>query len=321
MNKFITVTIDVEPDCTLSWRYADPLTFRGVEQGVAERLHPLFLKHNIVPTYLINNVVLEDDNSVNVFKSLKGPLELGTHLHPEFIEPHKQHHHYAGKKGVANCCFYPPAVEFEKIAAITNLFRNKFGYSPLSFRAGRFSAGANTISSLQQLGYKVDTSVTPHVVWDDRTREQPVDFRKAPEQPYFIKPGTILERDPQGAILQVPVTVTEAPAVWWKELKRTRFGTRGTIRRRRPLWLRPVYASLQECVRIAEEYFARYQHEEVVVLNMMFHNVEVMPGLSPYTRSEKDCQQYLGLLEDFFSYCRQHQVKGIKLSDVYELYR
>ena len=321
MTKYLVVTIDVEPDCTLSWRYSNPLSFRGVSTGIREYLQPLFEAHNIIPTYLINNVVLEDEKSCEILRNLKGSYELGTHLHPEFIEPLKQYDHYAGKKGEANCCFYPQDIEYMKIKNITDLFIRNIGYSPIVFRAGRFSAGANTIDSLAKLGYKVDTSVTPHVVWGDSTREMPVNFSNASEQPYFTKPGSILDEDPDGPMLQVPVSITTKKALLFSELKETRFGIRRAMRRIKPMWLRPVYSSAKECIRIAEEFCAKYQDNDILVLNMMFHNVEIMPGLSPYTKTKKDCENYLHQLEEFFIYCKDANIYGAKLSSIYDAYR
>ena len=241
MSVYLVVTIDVEPDCTPSWQYSDPLTFKGVRVGIQNRLQPLFIKHNVVPTYLINNVVLEDDKSVEVLRGLDGKYEHGSHLHPEFIGPQKSFESYAGKRGLANSSEYPPQIEFEKIQNITSLFSSRFNYQPTSFRAGRFSAGSNTITSLQKLGYRVDTSVTPHVVWNDKTRSNPVDYSNAKEQPYFVKPGTILESDVHGSILQVPVTIIQRPAALVSELKRTYFGLRDSIKKMKSVWLRPVY--------------------------------------------------------------------------------
>ena len=241
MNRVLVITIDVEPDCSYNWRYSSPLTFRGVSEGIANRLQPLFNKYGIAPTYLINNVVLEDSASCDVLRNLNGKYELGTHLHPEFIAPQKSVWNYSGQKGEANCCFYPADIEFGKIESITNLFSDRFGYYPSSFRAGRFSAGANTINSLEKLGYKTDTSVTPHVNWNDKTRIRPVDFTHAPEQPYFVRSGTILEESGDGKILQVPVSIVNRKTSVLKELRRTYFGLRHTMMSYRPLWLRPVF--------------------------------------------------------------------------------
>src|SRR5689334_6783695 len=105
MKRYLAISIDVEPDCTKSWQYSTPLSFSGVNKGIKEILHPLFQTTNVPPTYLINNVVLENEFSVDILKELKGSFELGTHLHPEFIEPDKRFSDYSGKSGRANCCF------------------------------------------------------------------------------------------------------------------------------------------------------------------------------------------------------------------------
>ena len=64
MNCYLVITIDVEPDCTATWQYSNPLTFTGVTEGIGQKLHPLFEQYSMVPTYLINNVVMEDNESV-----------------------------------------------------------------------------------------------------------------------------------------------------------------------------------------------------------------------------------------------------------------
>ncbi|HVU99205.1 MAG TPA: hypothetical protein VHE34_28480 [Puia sp.] len=321
MNKYLTITIDVEPDCTPDWHYSNPLTFRGVDIGIAQRLHPLFCESGIVPTYLLNNVVLEDPASVDVLRGLPGPFELGTHLHPEFIEPDKQFTEYAGKKGEANCCFYPPAIEAEKIRNITALFEKDFGYRPVSFRAGRYSAGLNTMESLRNNGYLVDTSVTPHVCWADRSRQQAVDFTDAPEQPYFMSKDAITREYPAGDLLQVPISIALKKRNPWKEWLVSGAGLRHPIRRNKAIWLRPWYSPAEQLIGIARQYLQTYSHKDTVVLNMMFHNVEVLPGLSPYTATEEDCRLYLQQLRTFFEFCNTEGIQGIALSKLYDVFR
>jgi hypothetical protein len=321
MKIYLTVTIDVEPDCSPDWRYSDPLTFRGVSIGIAQRLHPLFGEYGMVPTYLVNNVVLEDAPSVAVLRGLPGDYELGTHLHPEFIAPDRKYDSYGGKKGAANLCFYPPRIESEKIGNITALFEKDFGYRPRSFRAGRYSAGPNTMKSLRAEGYLVDTSVTPHVRWDDSSREQAVDFSQAPEQPYFMSGGSVVREDPDGELLQVPISIALQKRNRWKELLVSGGGLIHPVRKHRPVWLRPHYSPVEQLIGIARQYIAAYGHLEVVVLNMMFHNVEVLPGLSPYTATEADCQEYMGQLRTFFTFCRQENIIGTGLSKLYDVYR
>lgn len=306
MSKYLVITIDVEPDCSPNWRYSDPLTFFGVTKGIAGILQPMFIRHNACPTYLINNVVLEDAESVKTFQNLEGRFELGTHLHSEFIQPEKLFDNYAGKKGEANQCFLKPEVEFEKMLGITNLFTNAFGRKPTSFRAGRFSAGANTMMSLSALGYKVDTSVTPHMNWSDQTRESAVDYRGADEQPYFVKENSYLQADDRGKILEVPVSILQAKKYFVLN---------------RPIWLRPYLSDFNGFVRIMNAYARKYAARNHVVFNMMFHNVEVLPKMSPYPQTEKETETYLQSLEALLVYCKNNDIKCVSLSELYDIYR
>ena len=321
MKKFLVITIDVEPDCSPNWHYSDPLRFDGVSKGIGKLLQPLFNEYGFVPTYLINNVVLEDQRSVDVLRQLSGKFELGTHLHPEFITPQKKYDNYAGKKAVANCCFYPPEIEYEKIKNVSQLFENNFGYKPLSFRAGRYSAGSNTIKSLARLGYRVDTSVTPHISWSDKTRERPVDCLDAPEQPYLIDEENITKENINGNLLQVPISISLKNRNFFKEILVSGGGLRHRIRKHKAFWLRPYYSTTPQLISIGKQFLSAYQDREAVVLNMMFHNVEVLPGLSPYTISENDCKKYLNQLRDFFGFCRQENIQGTALSDLYNVFK
>jgi hypothetical protein len=321
MNQYLVITIDVEPDCTPNWRYSNPLTFFGVHEGIVSRLQPLFNKYNIIPTYLINNVVLEDPESIATFKKLHGNYELGTHLHPEFIEPEKQFSDYAGKKGEANCCFYRPEIEFEKIKNITQLFGDQFDYQPTSFRAGRFSAGTNTVKSLKQLGYKVDTSVTPYIKWSDHSRERPVDFRRAPNQPYWTHNDSITEVGSTPDLLEVPVSITLEKLGFIEFVRHALKTKKLPFDRGKPLWLRPVYSRYDQFIKVMEVIKSHFAQNPFIVYNMMFHNVEVMPGLSPYSKTEEDCKRYLESLEKFLQYCNKHNVQSIPLSALYDIYK
>jgi len=308
---FLTITIDVEPDCSPSWYYSNPLRFQGVSIGIRDRLQPLFNKYGITPTYLINNVVLEDEQSVVIFKQLDGQFELGTHLHPEFIEPQKTVFNYAGAIGRLHCCFYPVEIEQAKIENIKKLFMSKFSYPPLVFRAGRFSSGQNTFQVLSKLGYKVDTSITPHIVWNDRTYKQPVDYSTAPEQPFFLT----------NQLLEVPVSIISKPYFSLKEFIKSGIGLRRKYSFFKNIWFRPVYSNYKEMVELIDAFKTKYSNKSDIVLNMMFHNIEVIPSLSPYTTTEADCSAYMNVLEQLFIKCNQLGVKSLKLSSLYDYYK
>jgi hypothetical protein len=303
--RYFAITIDVEPDCTPSWHYSNPLTFEGIQIGIKERLQPLFNRYKVLPTYLINNVVMEDEKNVDTFLHLEGEFELGTHLHPEFIEPDKVYCKYDGIKAEANQCFLPPAIELAKMENITNRFIKCFGRRPLSFRAGRFSAGTNTISSLQKLGYKIDTSITPHINWADLSRQMPVDYTYAPEQPFFIGGDEKLKPAAESRILEIPVSIRK------KRVK---------LFRTQNIWLRPFHCLNGEIKKTAEYLLRKYKSNKVVVLNMMFHNIELVPGKSPYTQTQEQCSQFLELVEEFIVFCCDNNIKSSNLSGLYDVF-
>ena len=73
------------------------------------------------------------------------------------------------------------------------------------FRAGRYSANQHTIKSLIKLGYKVDSSFTPHLKWIGPNGSI-IDHEDAPEQPYFTDERDIYN-DNNGEILEIPISI------------------------------------------------------------------------------------------------------------------
>jgi hypothetical protein len=82
-----------------------------------------------------------------------------------------------------------------------------------------------------------------------------------------------------------------------------------------------VYSSFEDMKDIFFRFQKKYENRQDIVLNMMFHNVEVLPMCSPYTKTEKDCAMYLDTLERFFRFCRNAGVESINLSALYELFK
>ena len=56
-----------------------------------------------------------------------------------------------------------------------------------------------------------------------------------------------------------------------------------------------------------------------VVLNVMFHNVEVVAGASPYARDADQAAAILGRLADLFAFARDAGVRSVGLADVPEI--
>ena len=94
---------------------------------------------------------------------------------------------------------------FQKLTNLTNDFYKAFNFYPKVFRAGRYAANSNTIRSLIKLNYKVDSSFTPHLVWESPLGSL-IDHQDSPEQPYFCNPNDIYNSS-ESSLLEIPVTI------------------------------------------------------------------------------------------------------------------
>ncbi len=294
----VLVTIDTECDHDPRWIRSRPLGFRSILEGLPDRLQPAFEAVGARPTYLVTVEVMESQECVRTLRALPGAHELGTHLHSAFIEPAKKFTNYAGVDSPDFQCHCPPATEFLKLENLTRLFVRCFGYRPLTFRAGRFGAGPNTIASLHKLGYLVDTSVTPHIRW--RHPAGDVDYRGVPEQPYLPAAGSLTLADEVGGggVLEIPVTTKPR----WL---------------RGPHWFRPWFSSVATMKDIVGYQLRRHARQPVVVLNMMFHSMEVIPRATPYPQTDGDVRRLLDDLSEVLLWCRGEGMTFAQAAEVY----
>lgn len=295
---YLVITIDTEADHAVTWTKSDPLTFNSVTRSIPDMLEATFKRYGAVGTYLLAIEVLEDRRALEVIKSLREPHELGTHLHPDYIEPQRRYSRYEGTYSKDFSNNFAPDIEKEKIGFITKAFTEKVGYEPKVYRGGKFGFGESTAAFLEELGYLVDTSVTPHVSWKNIGGP---DFKKSPDQPYFVN-----TRRGNKKLLEVPVSIAYLNA--FQRLFN------------RPAWLRPSFGKISEIKALVDNFIERYREKNRLVLNMMFHTMEFYPGASPYSRTEEDCQRLLKRLESIIKYCRDIGIKFCKLSEVRNLY-
>jgi hypothetical protein len=305
-RAYLCVSIDTESDKGKGWRSRRPMSFDGVRDGVVRRLQPLFERFRAKPTYLLSPEVIRDEACAETFRKLAPSCELGTHLHGEYAEPG------AFEPEVTKDFQrdYPPEVERQKLTYLTDLFIRAFDHQPQSFRAGRFGVGPASIGILESLGYAVESSVTPHMDWSS-SGAPGLSFHHAPTQPYNPDP-----EDPgrvgSASILEVPVTI------------RRRFvnGIPGIGTRVDPRWLRPTRGTEQAIVRVAEDEIAearRAAPQRPVILNAMFHNVEIVPDTSPYAANEEDARSILDRLRALLEFAHREAISVVGLGDVPEI--
>lgn len=295
----LIVTIDTEEDSGPDWVSPAIPSFRGVTEGLKNRLQPIFSELGILPTLMCSPIVLQSIEAVDVLGNLE-KIELAAHLHWEQIGPKQERSLRGGQQLLRHMqTDFSPDEEREKLEALTSLFHQQFGFLPTSFRAGRYGISRATGGILKQLGYEVDTSATPHVHWRSPSGNV-VDYSRTLEQPYTIsESGNIFERGNLD-FLEVPITIlphgqivglTQAP------------------------WLRPNYSNretMKEMVRIIRERNIAGIEQPLV---MMFHNVEVIANASPYTKTEEDVRAYLDDMRAVLEYATEMGFEPSTLTD------
>jgi hypothetical protein len=303
---FACVSIDCECDKGAGWRSQAPLGFVGITEGIARRLAPLFARYQAKPTYLVSPEVLRDDAAVEVFRAQRHAAELGTHLHGEYADPGA----FEPEVTSAFQRDYPEDIERAKLTWLTRRFRSAFDHAPRSFRAGRFGIGPNTIPVLESLEYEVESSVTPFQDWSGAGAPG-LDFRHAPSQPYRPTP-TAPGVPGDSRLWEIPVTIRPGP---W-----SRFPVIGRYTSGR--WLRPTWGTAAQLIEVARAEIRearRRRPDRPVVLNAMFHNVEVIPGASPYARTEAEAEAILARLAALLEFTSLEGIRVVGLGDIPEL--
>lgn len=317
MTVFFAITIDTEVNKSLNWTISKTRSFSSVLDGIPNRLTPTFDTFDAKPTYLLSSEVIENKDCVKTLKKIDN-CELGTHLHGDLIEPKRNVCALRNAYTLAMQNTYPNNIEYLKLKNLTNLFIKQFGFKPTSFRAGRFAAGTNTINSLEKLGYLVDTSVTPLVDWN--YAEGRANFVGARNQPYFPKKENILESG-NSKVLEVPVSITGSKLKKCLHVQNnnytSKFVNRITDKIFPSYWLRPSTYSSKEMIYVINKIISENQKKDNIVLNMMFHSMEIIPNASPYTKTEKDCNEFIKRLKDVLNYGKRHNFNFISLSELY----
>jgi hypothetical protein len=262
------------------------------------RLHALFARHGIRPTYVITYPVAKDSRSADVLGELvsAGDCEIGAHHHawetPPCTEDDRRRHPYASML---------PRAQFDRqLASLTAAIAEAVGVRPVSYRSGRFGFSATHVATLERLGYLVESSVAP--LFYESHKGGP-EFVEAPLRPYFLsydsatRPGT-------SALLEVPVSCgldRPLPAIVqyaYARVPRPYFTKRAlrALRIVKLRWLRPSYSSLADMISLART----LTRADEPVLNLLFHSSEAIVGGSPYNRTEAELEAFFDRLERFF---------------------
>lgn len=284
------VTIDAEAEFDWSAPFARDMT--GVKamafQGPAQ---DIFARFGICPIYLVDHAVASQPEGYGPIRAFLGERRcvVGAHLHPwttpPFDEPLSVRHSYG--------CNLPADLEYRKLAVLTAAVRGAFGVQPLFFKAGRYGAGANTAAALARLGFEVDFTIMPGA--DYRASGGP-DFKPAGAAPYRYADAGLLAvpmtRGQVGPIGDYAPTLGRAlPWTPWGRRLRGALARAGLLN---TVTLTPegVDAGEQKALIAC---MLRRGHRTFV---LHYHSPSLMPGNTPYVRSQHDLARFLARLEE-----------------------
>jgi peptidoglycan/xylan/chitin deacetylase (PgdA/CDA1 family) len=264
------------------------------------RLHALFARHGVRPTYVITHPVATDTRSADVLRSLLagGDCEIGAHHHawetPPCTEEDVRRHPYASAL---------PATQFEQqLNNLTRAIESAVGVRPVSYRSGRFGFSADHVSALECEGYLVESSVAP--LFYEAHKGGP-DFVEAPLRPYFLAYDSATAAGSSN-VLEVPVSAALNRALpkfaQYAYARAPRpYTTKRVLRALRLLrvrWLRPSWSSAEDMIRLAKD-LARGGEP---VLNLLFHSSEAIVGGSPYNRTAAELDAFNQRLDRFLAF-------------------
>lgn len=292
----LLVTIDTEEE--FDWEAPFSRSARSVQNIAEQQLaQQIFDDIGAVPTYVIDQAIVECPNAVAYFKSLQdaGKCTVGAHLHPwltpPFDEAVNNRNSYPGN--------LPEALEAAKLATLTRTIAENFQQSPTVYKAGRYGLGPCTGAALQALGYRVDLSVVPHT---DYSEKDGPDFIGFPDKPFWLDCGN--------QVLAVPLTCGYAGLLWpvgdvvYPPIANAigkRFRLPGLCARLGCLervQLTPEGTKPEELTKLTDALFQRGHR----VFQLAYHSSSLLPGGGPYVADRQSRAYFLDNIKIYLDY-------------------
>lgn len=305
--KFI-ITVDTEADN--QWKEGGEISLKNIQ--FLPRFQTLCEKYGFIPTYLVTYEVAEDSASAMLLSNWqsKGLAEVGAHLHPWTNPPMVPYE--SGKH------MYPSTLadaDFKsKLATLTSIIKEKFGHSPVSYRAGRWGFKESHGSVLRELGYIADCSITPKTNWgevkDKLSGEYGPDFRKYSVYPFYIAEG----------LLEIPMTIVYTGILsqesglgkWFSRLSENIIKKVLNKLFFQKKWLRIFPESNPKDWK---KIYQSAKKNNLPVMEFMIHSSELMAGGSPYSKTAESVERIYKNLEVMFEYFKSQGVEGVSMKE------
>lgn len=261
----------------------------------------------VTPLYYTDYPIAMCDAAVDALGPAvaSGAADIGAHLHPwvtpPFTEKVNRYNSYAGNLDAST--------ERAKICAVRDVIRQRFGITPVAYRAGRYGVGQNTHAILIEQGFRVDSSLRP--LFDYRDDGGP-DFRRTTVHAHWVDAGKKL--------IELPLS---ANYLGWgggmKPFVFDRLRASGTLRaiaaRMRLVERVPLTPEGTPIARACAMIDHALDHG-VRLLSLSFHSPSLAPGYTPYVRDTGDLAAFYGWFDAVFNHLARRGVANARLDDI-----
>lgn len=266
--------------------------------------------HGVKPCYLIDYPVADSPDAIAILRGMMagGRCTVGTQLHP-WVNPPFDEEVNTFNSFVGNLPF---ALERAKLLALTTKIETEIGVRPVVYRAGRYGIGANSAQLLEELGYRVDTSVRPFF---DYSAEGGPNFLRHDARPYWTGPNGLLLELPLGA------TYTGQLRRFGRSLQsfaRNRSYVAGALARTgmvSRVALTPEDMPLED----VKNAISAMIGEGLQYLSFSFHSPSLTPGHTPYVRNSADLSDFYRWWDVIMSHLHSLGVRPAGTDEVIEM--
>jgi hypothetical protein len=295
-TPMLVVVVDTEAE--FDWEANGPRRAMGVSSvRCQDRAQQIFERYNVRPTFVLDYPVSSRPEGYEFIRDLhrNGVCEIGAHLqpwdNPPFVEQITDRNSYPGN--------LPFEIEREKLVQLTLSIEANLGVRPRIYKAGRYGVGMETPRILAELGYEIDVSVIPG---EDLTSEFGPDFSHCGVSPYWF--------GKHPPLLEIPLSIGYAGLLAHtgslaytlttnERLKALHVpGILARLRLIERIKLTPEGISFEELRRLTRALLRKGYR----VFSLTYHSPSLVPGNTPYVRSEADLRDFLTRIEQYLKF-------------------
>ncbi len=294
-KPLLMVVVDTEAE--FDWNGASRQAVGVRSTSHQHRAQKIYDRFALRPTYALDYPVSSSRDGYGpiceIYES-QGCL-IGAHLQPwdtpPFTEFLSDINSYPGN--------LPASLEEAKLSRLTETIVANLGVRPRIYKAGRYGVGPATASILKRQGYEVDVSVQPGT---NLSHSFGPDFTNCGADPYWCRDTT--------GIMEIPLTIGYAGLLGRYGHQLRKFlgrpkvealhlpGLFARLRLLDRIVLTPEGVTLNEQKRLTRAMLRRGHR----IFHLTYHSPSLLPGNTPYVRTEKDLRQFLDRIEGFLEF-------------------